>query len=140
VSFGQYWDVKNKGVVLFENTNYSYYGVVLSDVGGYTAGSPRQQLCPLEDMVQQIPEQKKARLLGEDTMYSNDWDFGFLLLKNNRVFSRNMPIEESDYLAFKDGPSWPSSIDNMQLRNRVTVLDTYICRDGFNIYLTKLNK
>ena len=138
VSFGKYWEAKDKETILWKDTNYSFYGVVLSDIGGYTSGSPRQKICPLEEIVNQVPEKSSAKLLGEDSMFVNDWDVGFLMTKENKAFSRDLP--ESDYLIFRDGPSWPSSIDNMQARDKVIILDTVKCTDGYNIYLTKVNK
>ena len=138
VSFGKYWGIKEKETILWKNTNYSFYGVVLSDVGGYTSGSPRQKICPLEEIVDQIPAGSSAKLVGEDSMFVNDWETGFLLTKAGKIFSRDLP--ESDYIIFRDGPSWPSSINNMDLRNNVTVLNTYQCNDGYNIYLTSVNK
>ena len=138
VSFGKYWGEKEREKILFNNTNYYYYGVLISDIGGYTSESPKQKICPLEEIVDQIPTNNSAKLVGEDSMFVNDWEVGFLLIKNGKIYSRDLP--ESDYLLFKDGPQMPDSISNLSSEYNVTLVNSFDCSDGYKIHLTKVNK
>jgi hypothetical protein len=141
VAFGKYFDIKNRETILFGSGKLSRFGVVVSDVGGYTSTSPTKNICPLEEIVNIIPAGKMSRLIGDDEMRINNWDLAYFLPKDGRVWSgQGLPVLESDYLIFKDGPRNPVSLDTWDLRSKVTVLNTFTCTDGYKIYLTSVNK
>lgn len=141
VSFSSYLGTNYRPKNIFARTSFSQYGVIFSDSGGYTSASPRRSICPLQELVDDIPTGASARLIGDDEMYVSNWDTAyFLALQGKKWSDFDQPLINSDYLISKDGPVYPNSIATSKLTSDVDILKTASCIDGYRIYLLKVKK
>lgn len=136
IPFSKNLDIKRYG--LFETSKIQPYGMVVSDVGGYTSNSPTLNICPLTKAIDQIPEGSKARLMGEDKMFLNDWDVAYFLTRDQKVWTGGGSTLSPDYIVYKDGPT--GSYNAFKIQNSMEQITVYPCTDGYDLTLNKLNK
>lgn len=137
ISFGKYLPLKKSNIVV----NNSPYGIVLSQDGGYTSGSPQSEVCPIEQIIDTIPQGKSARLIGESKIDFSDWAVAYYLEKSGRTWAgQTDDLSNSDYLIYRNTDVLNSATTKSPVFQQATIIRSFDCIDESKVDVLKTVK
>lgn len=132
VSFGRYF--KMLKVV-------SIFSLPVISENGYTSSSPGVETCDINTIVESVPPNKSARLIGKDTIDFSNWDSAFYLANSGRIWAgEGADYLSADYLIARTDSNISSFIEEKQLQGFPILDKNFSCLDGSRVYIFRSEK
>lgn len=134
IAFSKNLNWQNNNIYLFQHQN-----LPLISNNGYTSNSPRVENCPIEPVMQSIPENSTVRLIGPNLIDYNNWMIAFYAGKNQKVWAGEQEnFLVSEYLIFRNQDTNQKNLTaELKDSGKIKLINTYNCADGGRIELYK---
>jgi len=105
---------------------------------GYTSSAPRQEFCPIESIVQSVPAEASARLVGNNPIEFNNWALAYYLEKDGRRWAgESQNTMDSDYWIIRLDGSASSKEILFQYQDMARIVDNFSCIDRSLVIVMK---
>ena len=137
IAFGKYLPVRNESIAL-SSENYVYSSVI-DPGGGYTSNSPKEAVCPMNEIIEFIPEGASAREIGRSQIDFSDWAVAYNLMANSRAWQGQVdsPLL-ADYLISRSSNLEDPYLTDPDFASKLEVVKTFNCADGSNVSILKV--
>lgn len=137
IPFSKYLPFKTDSYAL--GNNYTF-GTIFTP-NGYTSNSPKDEVCPMERIVDVVPTGKNARQIGISNIDFSDWSVAYYLEKSGRTWSgQTDDLSNTDYIIHRNSDVLPSTIASSPFYQTATPIASFRCLDGSYVYVLKTTR
>lgn len=134
IAFSKNLNWQSNNIYLFGNQYLPVYSN-----NGYTTNSPRTENCPIDKVMESIPEGSSVRLIGPNLIDYNNWMVAFYAGKTQKIWAGEQEyFMNSNYLIFRNQDVDQENMTT-ELKNsaKIKLINTYNCANGGRVELYK---